>query len=110
MLHHTINNQYKREPIHLASMCLEHNIPFEIAELYEGFIIGYPTLREGERVSDAICHNGSYGRHKGLLELMGLLTEEELEFDDVLGCLTAEQVFERWHKHWLENHSKEGVQ
>ena len=103
MIHHTINNQYKREPIRLASMCLAHNIPFEIAEYWDGFIIGYPSLKQEERVSDAICHNGSYGRQDGLLEMTGLLTEEELEEDGVLGWLTAEQVFERWQKHWKES-------
>jgi hypothetical protein len=38
---------------------------------------------------------------------MGLLTEEESECDSVVGWLTAEQVFERWHKHWLETHAEE---
>lgn len=98
-----INNQYKREPIRLASMCLAHNIPFDIAEMCHGLIICYPCQGEG-CVSDAICHDGSYGRHDGLLEMMGLLTEEEAECDSVVGWLTAEQVFERWQKHWLENH------
>jgi hypothetical protein len=107
MTHHTINNQYKREPLRLASMCLAHDIPFEIAEYWNGLIIGYPSLQTDERVSDAVCHDGSYGRQDGLLELMGLLTEEELEEDGVLGWLTAEQVFERWHKHWLETHAEE---
>ena len=105
MTYHAINNKYKREPIRLASMCLAHNIPFEIAEYWNGFIVAYPSLEE--RVSDAVCHDGSYGRHIGLLEMMGLLTKEELEYDSVLGHLTAEQVFERWHKHWLENHAEE---
>lgn len=105
---HPIDNQYKREPLRLASMCLAHNIPFEIAEYLNGLIIGYPSLKEKERVSDAVCHEGSYGRHDGLLEMMGLLTEEESEEDSVLGWLTAEQVFERWQKHWLEKHP-EGV-
>lgn len=102
MTHHTINNQYKREPLRLASMCLAHDIPFEIAEYWDGFLIGYPSLKEDERVSDAICHNGSYGRQDGLLEMMGLVNEEEVG-DSVEGWLTAEQVFERWQKHWLEN-------
>ena len=108
MTYHPINNQYKREPLRLASMCLAHDIPFEIAEYWDGLLIGYPTLKQEERVSDAVCHSGSYGRHDGLLEMMGLLTEEELAEDGVLGWLTAEQVFERWHKHWLETHAEEG--
>lgn len=106
MTHHTINNQYKREPLRLASMCLAHDIPFEIAEYWDGFLIGYPSLKEDERVSDAVCHNGSYGRQEGLLEIMGLVNEEEVG-DSVEGWLTAEQVFERWQKHWLENHTED---
>lgn len=100
-----IENQYKKEPLRLAYMCLTNNIPFEIAEMWDGFIIGYPTL-DLDRVSDAICHNGSYGHTQGLLEIMGLTKNTA---DAVEGCLTAEEVFERWHKHWLENHSEEGV-
>ena len=45
---------------------------------------------------------------QGLLEIMGLVDEEEVG-DSVEGWLTAEQVFERWQKHWLENHSGEGA-
>lgn len=37
---------------------------------------------------DAICHNGSYGHEKGLIEVMGLPQCE----DDVIGWLTAEEV------------------
>jgi hypothetical protein len=98
----TIKNEYKREPLRLASMCLAHNIPFEIAEMCHGLIVIYPCQGEGY-VSDAICHDGSYGRQDGLLEMMGLVNEEEIG-DSVEGYLTAEQVFERWQKHWLENH------
>lgn len=105
---HFINPKYAKEPLRLASMCLAHNIPFDIAEMCHGLIICYPCQGEGF-VSDAICHDGSYGRQEGLLEIMGLLTEEELKYDSVLGHLTAEQVFERWHKHWLENHFEEGA-
>lgn len=37
---------------------------------------------------DAVCHNGSYGHEKGLIEVMGLPQCE----DDVIGWLTAEEV------------------
>lgn len=106
MTDHPINNQYKKEALRLASMCLAHNIPFEIAEYWNGFLIGYPCLKQEERVSDAVCHDGSYGRNDGLLEIKGLVNEEEVG-DSVEGWLTAEQVFERWHKHWLETHAEE---
>ena len=101
---HFINPLYAKESLRLASMCLAHNVPFEIAEMCHGLILFYPCREEC--VSDAICHDGSYGRHDGLLEIMGLVNEEEVG-DSVEGYLTAEQIFERWQKHWLENHSKE---
>lgn len=37
---------------------------------------------------DAICHSGSYGHEKGLIEVMGLPQCQ----DDVIGYLTAEEV------------------
>ena len=99
---HFVKPEYAKEPLRLASMLLAHNIPFDIAEMSHGLIICYPCCG-AECVSDAICHDGSYGRQDGLLEMMGLLTEEESEYDSVLGWLTAEQVFERWHRHWKES-------
>ena len=102
---HFIDPKYAKEPLRLASMLLAHNIPFNIAEMCHGLIICYPCQGEG-CVSDAICHDGSYGRHDGLLEMMGLVNEEEVG-DSVEGWLTAEQVFERWQKHWLENQKGE---
>ena len=45
---------------------------------------------------------GSYGYDNGLLEIMGLLTPEELEYDSVCGYLTAEDVFQRIDKHYKE--------
>lgn len=38
---------------------------------------------------------GTYGDGQDLLEIMGLLTPEEEEYDSVRGYLTAENVFER---------------
>ena len=105
-MHHMVKKEYMREPLRLASMLLEANIPFEIGELYNGLIICYPCMGDG-CVSDAICHDGSYGRHVGLLEIMGCLTDEEAEYDSVVGSLSAENVFERWQKHWLETHAEE---
>ena len=50
-----------------------------------------------------ICNPLSYGHEEGLLEIMGLLTREESEDDDVVGWLTAEDVFKRIKKDWMEN-------
>lgn len=51
-------------------------------------------------VCSVIYGYGSYGVEKGLLEIMGLLTPEEEEFDSVIGDLTADDVFARIKKHW----------
>lgn len=101
---HTIKNEYKKEALRLASMCLANNIPFEIAEYSEGLIIAYPSLEN--RVSDAICNNMSYGRENGLLEIMGLVDKEKTGGDSVEGWLTAEEVFMRWNEHWLHHHNE----
>ena len=44
---------------------------------------------------DAICHRGSYGADKGLLEIMGDIVDEEAVGGCVEGWLTAEEVIER---------------
>lgn len=49
-----------------------------------------------------IFGNGTYGYEKGLLEIMGLLTDDELEYDSVVGYLTAKDVFDRISKHYKE--------
>ena len=51
-------------------------------------------------VCSVIEHCGSYGREEDKLEIMGLLTEEELEVDEVKGYLTAEEVFGRIIDDW----------
>ena len=43
---------------------------------------------------------GTYGEEDDLLEIMGLLTEEEEKIDDVTGYLTAEDVFNRIVKYF----------
>ena len=56
---------------------------------------------DGEkRVCSAIQTNFSYGHEDDLIEIMGLLTEEEREEDSVKGWLAAEEVFKRIEKHW----------
>lgn len=50
-----------------------------------------------------ICGHATYGGYKGLLEIMGLLTPEEEENDDVAGELTAEDVFNRIKNHYDSN-------
>lgn len=51
-------------------------------------------------VCSAIEHDGSYGRNDDLIEIMGLLTDEEEEYDSVCGYLSAQNVYERIMKHY----------
>lgn len=86
----------------LIEMLNNANIPFELTTDINGNKnnqVWYPSYKNS--VCDVICHQYSYGGDKGLLEIMGLLTEEEAEYDSVVGYLTAENVFKR-----IENHYK----
>ena len=42
-----------------------------------------------------------------MLEIMGLLTDDEKKFDSVAGWLTANNVFDRINKHWKEKQKNE---
>lgn len=68
----------------------------------DGWQICYPVSRPiGERALSCIQHFGSYGGAANKLEIMGLLTPEEAEYDCVVGWLDAENVFNRIMTHWL---------
>lgn len=99
-----MENKYT-EIFKLKSMLEESNIPFEFKirefgadKLYQ---ICYPKYGDGRRCS-VIQGKGSYGGEENLLEIMGLLTEEEEEYDSVLGHLTAKNVFDRIEKDFLK--------
>ena len=89
----------------LKAMLEESHIPFEfkirkfgVDKIYQ---ICYP--KDGyRRKCSVIQGNGSYGGEDNLVEIMGLLTEEEEAYDSVLGYLTAENVFDRIEKDFLK--------
>lgn len=87
------------EIIKLRGMLEAENIPFEFQFLSDllGFQLSYPKSGDG-RVCSVIEHAFSYGNKDNLLEIMGLLTDEEMEYDSVVGFLNAENVFERIKK------------
>lgn len=62
----------------------------------------FMDAKTGERVCDAICHWGSYGHERGLIEVMGYPLS--LADDDVDGFLTANTVYAR-----LMNADKERI-
>lgn len=85
----------------LELMLVEAGIPYDKERLLGGKHLFYPC-RGDNTICSVILHCGSYGREEGLLEIMGLLTDEELEYDTVAGSLTADDVFSRIKKHWEE--------
>ena len=71
------------EMMKLAFGLRDRGIDFNARSFFDGLQI---VVEDGDW--DAICHSGSYGHEKGLIEVMGLPQCE----DDVIGWLTAEEV------------------
>lgn len=90
----------QKEMMKLIGMLILSGIPYEITECWGTPQVWYPC--KAEPVCDVICHEGSYGYKEGLLEMMGLLTEEEAEDDDVVGWLSAVEVFLRIQSDYVE--------
>lgn len=89
------------EMMRLANMLGCANIPYDMGESFSGLHICYPNAENV--VCSVIQHSFSYGGRDGKLEIMGLLTDEEEEYDSVVGWLSAENVFERISKHFQNN-------
>lgn len=89
-----LNDRYQ-EILKLDKMLDAMEIPHETIRRYDGWQVIYPN--DKDRVADVIECFGSYGHEEDLLEIMGLLTEEE---GRVLGYLTAIEVCERMAKHY----------
>lgn len=87
-------NKYK-EIFRLKEMLEKENIPFILW-------ISNQLSRYKNRVCSVVEHNYSYGHNQDRLEIMGLISDEETD-DDVLGHLTARDVFERIYKHFKGN-------
>ena len=65
-------------------------IPYEVTENLGTPQVWYPSRKNV--VCDVICHQYSYGGRDGLLEIMGLVNEEDIG-DEVEGYLDAIEVF-----------------
>lgn len=88
-----------KEIFKLRDMLDNAGIPYMFENGFmNGGALAYPN-REN-MVCSAIEHDGSYGRHEDKIEIMGLLTDEESEYDSVLGHLSADEVFKRIKNHW----------
>ena len=90
-------NKYK-EILRLKGMLEKAKIPFEFSELFGGYHITHPINKF--RICSVVEHDRSYGSEQDLLEIKGLLTENEKKYDYVLGYRSAEEVFNRIKKNW----------
>lgn len=52
---------------------------------------------------DVVCHEGSYGSERGLLEIYGSIVEDTAG-DTVVGWLTADDVIKRIEENENKNH------
>jgi hypothetical protein len=96
-----VNFEYMKTTYELVDKLSAEGIPFEVRFLLNGFQVAYPDNGDN-RVCSAICHNGSYGRGNGYMEIMGLLTADEATYDDVV-VLTVDEIFRRIKEHYHSN-------
>ena len=82
----------QNEMMALAFGLRERNIKFEVYSFFDGLQIWCDGW-------DAICHNGSYGHERGLIEVMGLPQCG----DDVIGYLTAAEVLAMVDGNWVDD-------
>lgn len=81
----------------LAELLDEAGVPYTRNPIWGG-----EQIRVGA-LCDAVCHNFSYGNEDDLLEIAGAVTEEEMEFDSVLGWLTPKEVAKRFEYCYRNN-------
>ena len=79
-------------------MLSDYDIPYSVNDMFDGIQVSYPG--DETVVCSVIEHAFSYGNQVDRLEIMGLLTKEELEHDSVKGWMTAQAVFARIYKHY----------
>ncbi len=91
------------EILKLKEMLEKAKIPFSFEDdFFKGYrkpsyqIVIYDKRDNKTKLCDVIYHFGNYGYDKGLLEIMGALTEDEYKNDSVLGYLNADEVFKRF--------------
>ena len=87
----------------LAQKLTVSGIPFEVISLHDGYGICYPNQKDWK--GDAVCHSGSYGHQRGLLEAMGFGINRKDNGDDVVGYLTVAEAYE----YFAEQYRKDTV-
>lgn len=81
-----VNPIYRIEADKLAKSLIKNGVEFDYHKCFDGIQICCNGW-------DAICHSGSYGHERGLLEIMGIIVRED--DDEVEGWLTAEEILQR---------------
>ena len=87
---------YGAEIFRLSSMLDKEKIIHEVRYKINGYQLAYPSF--DNCICSATCNKYSYGGNRGLLEISGLIDEKE-SLHDVLGYLSAEDVFKRIKKY-----------
>lgn len=82
--------------IDYLKICPPEKYTYSVTECYGRPQVIFMDVRTGERVADCVCHSGSYGHERGLIEAMGapLVNEEEVG-DTVEGWLIAIDIMAR---------------
>ena len=102
-----INQQSPYQEIRkLMRMLSDYDIPYSAHDMFDGIQVIYPETETSQAVvCSVIEHFGSYGSQLDLLEIMGLLTEEEIKHNSVKGWMNAKEVFKRIYTHYEEHKS-----
>lgn len=82
--------------INYLKICPPEKYTYSVTEWYGRPQVIFMDFQTGERVADCVCHIGSYGHERGLIEAMGapLVNEKEVG-DDIEGWLTAVDILSR---------------
>ena len=83
--------------IDYLKICPPTKYTYSVTECYGRPQVIFMDFQTGERVADCVCHGGSYGHERGLIEAMGapLVNKEEVCWGNVEGWLTAIDILSR---------------
>ena len=88
------NNEYLKDKEYYQILLFD-----DFREVIEHYDV-YKVFNNEKRIISIVQGYRTYGEEDDLLEIMGLLTEEEEKIDSVTGYLTAEDVFNRIVKYF----------
>lgn len=105
-----------KEIFKLKVMLDNENIPYEFFDrsMVDEYILKYPFYQiivyepifnqqeDLTRLISVVQGYETYGNKEDLLEIQGCMTSKELNYDSVLGSLTAKEVFRRIKKNYYE--------